>query len=94
MIGAFVTIKIKDGKEAEFLDVAKKLVAEVNAKEEGCKLYALSKGEAPLTYHFMERYADQATLDAHRATEHMKTLGPKLGACFDGKPQITRVSEV
>ncbi len=94
MIGLFVTIKLKDGKEQEFVDAAKQLLAEVTAKEKGCRLYVLFKGEPPLTYHFMERYADQAALDAHRATEHMKTIGPKMGACFDGRPQITRMIDV
>ena len=93
MIGLFVTIKLKEGKEPDFVEAAKKLVAEVTAKENGCRLYALFKGEAPLTYHFMERYADQAALEAHRGTDHMKAIGPSMAACFDGRPQITRMSD-
>ena len=54
--------------------MAKELVAKVNANEPGCKLYALHHAEAPHTYVFMERYVDQAAVEAHRASEHFRTL--------------------
>ncbi|MBI2203638.1 MAG: antibiotic biosynthesis monooxygenase [Candidatus Rokubacteria bacterium] len=94
MLGVVATIKVKPGMEKEFEAVAKELVAKVNASEPGCKLYALHHAEAPGTYVFMERYADQAAVDAHRATEHFKTLGRKMGDYMDGRAAVLRLREV
>lgn len=94
MLGVVATIKVKPGMEQEFEAVAKELVAKVNANEPGCKLYALHHGEAPATYVFMERYVDQAAVDAHRAADHFKTLGRKMGEYMDGRPDVLRLREV
>ena len=94
MIGVVATIKVKAGMEKEFEVVAKELVAKVNANEPGCKLYALHHGEAPLTYVFMERYADQTAVDAHRGTEYFKALGRKMGEYMDGRAEVVRLREV
>ncbi len=75
MLGIVATIKVKPGMESQFEAVAKELVAKVNASEPGCRLYALHRAEAPLTYVFMERYADQAAVEAHRGTDYFKALG-------------------
>ena len=93
-VWSIALIKVKPGMEKEFEAVAKELVAKVNANEPGCKLYALHHGEAPHTYVFMERYADQAAVDAHRATDHFKTLGRKMGEFMDGRAEVLRLREV
>jgi len=94
MLGVVATLRVKPGMEREFEAVARELVTKVNAHEPGCKLYALHHGEAPGTYVFLERYVDQAAVDAHRATEHFKTLGRKMGEYLDGRPEIVRLREV
>ena len=94
MLGVVATLKVKPGMEKQFEAVAKELVAKVNANEPGCKLYALHQGEAAHTYVFMERYVDQAAVEAHRATEHFKTLGRKMGEFMDGRPEVLRIKEV
>jgi len=94
MLGVVATLKVKSGTEKEFETVAKELVAKVNASEPGCKLYALHRAETPGTYVFMERYVDQAAAAAHRATDHFKTLGRKMGEYMDGRPEILRLREV
>ena len=94
MLGVVATLKIKPGMEKQFEAVAKELVAKVNASEPGCKLYALHTGETAGTYVFMERYVDQAAVEAHRATEHFKSLGRKMGECMDGRPEVLRLREV
>ncbi len=94
MLGVVATIKVKAGMEKEFEAVAKELVAKVNANEPGCTLYALHHGESPGTYVFMERYADQAAVDAHRASEHFKTLGRKMGEYMDGRAEVLRLRGV
>jgi quinol monooxygenase YgiN len=94
MLGIVATLKVKPGMEKDFEAVAKELVAKVNASEPGCTLYALHHGEAAHTYVFMERYVDQAAVDAHRATEHFKVLGRKMGEFMDGRPEVARLREV
>jgi quinol monooxygenase YgiN len=94
MLGVVATLKVKPGMEKQFEAVAKELVAKVNAGEPGCRLYALHRAEAPATYVFMERYVDQAAVDAHRAAEHFKTLGRKMGEYLDGRPEVLRLREV
>ncbi len=94
MLGVVATIKVKPGMEKEFEAVAKELVAKVNASEPGCKLYALHHGEQPHTYVFMERYADQAAVEAHRATDYFKALGRKMGEYMEGRPEVMRLTEV
>jgi quinol monooxygenase YgiN len=42
----------------------------------------------------MERYVDQAAVETHRATEHFKTLGRKMGEFMDGRPEVLRLREV
>jgi len=95
MLGIVATLKVKPGMEREFEAVAKELVAKVNANEPGCRLYALHRldGDAP-TYVFMERYVDQAAVETHRATEHFKTLGRRMGEFMEGRPEVMRMREV
>lgn len=94
MLSVVATIKVKPGTEHEFEAVAKQLVAKVTANEPGCKLYTLSKGDTPLTYVFMERYVDDEAVKAHRATEHFKDLGRKMGAFMEGPPTVLRMTEL
>ncbi len=94
MLGTIATIKVKPGMEKDFELAAKELVAKVNANEPGCKLYVLHYGEAPHTYVFMERYVDQAAVEAHRATDYFKALGRKMGEFMDGRAEVLRLREV
>ena len=98
MLGVVATLKVNRGMEAAFEAVAKELVGKVRAHEPGCTLYALHRpqeaGEGPSIYVFMERYADQAAVDAHRATDYFKSLGRKMGEYMEGRPEIVRLKEV
>ncbi len=94
MLAVIATIKVKPGTEKEFEAVAKELVAKVNANEPGCKLYTLCRSETPQTYVFMERYVDQAAVEAHRGTDYFKELGRKMGQFLAGRPEIQRLTEV
>lgn len=88
------TIRIKEGQQAGFEEAAGKLVQAVNANEPGCLLYTLNKGDDPLTYVFMERYKDQAAVEAHRASDHFKQYGREMGAFMDGAPDVLRMDQV
>jgi quinol monooxygenase YgiN len=88
------TLKAKTGQEADLQAAALKLVAAVRANEPGCLLYTLSQGDQPSTFVFMERYANEEALAAHRGTEHFKTLGRAMGAFMDGPPTVLRMTEL
>jgi quinol monooxygenase YgiN len=94
MLSVIAKIKVKDGQQAQFEEVALKLAAAVNANEPGCRLYTLNKGEDPLTYVFMERYQDEDAAKAHRAADHFRTLGREMGAFMDGPPDVLRMTEL
>ncbi|HCX12581.1 MAG TPA: antibiotic biosynthesis monooxygenase [Hyphomonas sp.] len=90
MIGVIAKLTIQDGKNEQFEQVAKDLMAKGKANEPGCLTYQLykSKKEAN-TYIFMEQYASQADLESHGQTEDFKAAGPGLGACLAGAPEIS-----
>lgn len=94
MLGVVAKLTIKPGTEKEFEAVAKELVAKVQAGEPGCKLYVLHKSETPNVYVFMERYVDQAAVEAHRATDYFKALGRKMGEYMEGRAEVMRLTEV
>jgi quinol monooxygenase YgiN len=88
------TIQAKPGSEADFKAAALQLIAAVRANEPGCLLYTLNQGDAPGTFVFMERYASEEAVAAHRATEHFKTLGRAMGAFMAGPPNVQRLVEI
>lgn len=95
MIGVVAELTILEGKQAEFEKIASELAQAVNASEPGCLLYKLFKvREQSREYVFLEQYADQAAVDAHRASEHYKRLGRAMGPCLDGAPRIKRMDFV
>ncbi len=93
MIGVVATLKIKEGKGADFEAVANQLVEKVNANEEGVIYYDLYKQD-DTTYLFLEKYKDQAALDIHRKTDYYKSLGAQLGAFMAGAPDIKVLAAV
>ena len=88
------TLKAKPGQEDALKSIALQLAAAVRANEPGCLLYTLSKGDDPVTYVFMERYANDEALAAHRGTDHFRSLGREMGAFMDGPPSVLRMKEL
>jgi len=89
MIGVVAKLTIQPGKEAEFEQVGKDLMAKVNANEPGCLTYQLYKSKKDANvYIFMEQYASEDALKSHGQTEYFKAAGPKLGACLAGAPDV------
>ena len=89
MIGIVATLKVQDGKHADFESVFSDLAAQVRANETGCLAYALTKSRSdPNTYKVLELYTDQAAVDHHGQTDYFRAAGPKLGPCLVGRPEI------
>ncbi len=88
-IGVIATLKVQEGKEADFEATFKELRDKVRANEEGNLQYDLTRSKADAqTYVIMEKYASQEALEAHGQTEYFKASGPALGAVLAGAPDI------
>ena len=93
-IGIIATLRVQPGKEAEFEGVFAELAPAVAANEPGNSYYRLFRTEEAGVYKVLECYDDGAAVEAHRASEHFRTLGAKLGPCLGGAPEIEKLSAV
>jgi quinol monooxygenase YgiN len=95
MIGIIATLKVQDGKNAEFEGVFTDLAKQVRANEPGNLLYQLTRSRTdPNTYRVLELYKDQESLTHHGGTEYFKAAGPKMGPCLAGRPEIEYLDAV
>ena len=93
-IGVIATLRVQPGKEADFEAAFADLAAAVNADEPGNSYYRLFRTEEAGVYKVLECYDDQAALDAHRASDHFRSSGARLGPCLAGAPEIETLSAV
>ena len=78
-IGLIARVSIQPGKGGEFETLFAWQAEQVRANEPGNKLYRLFKSrEQDGAYIVMEIYDDEAALQAHRDSEHMKANRPKV----------------
>ena len=95
MLGTIAKIRVKEGANEGFENVARQLQEAVNANEPGCSLYAVHKdAEDPQLYIFMERYEDEAAVEAHRKSDHFRSLGRAMGEFMDGRPELLRMTSI
>ncbi len=72
-------VYVKPGREADFISAAQVMIENSN-KEEGCMEYMLYQDPYEKTnLIFVERYKNQAAVDAHFATSYFKEFGTKTG---------------
>ncbi|MHB8530320.1 MAG: putative quinol monooxygenase [Caulobacteraceae bacterium] len=95
MIGVVATLKVQDGKGAEFEVVFKELAQKVRANEAGNLLYQLTRSRADAnTYKVLELYRDQDALSAHGQSDYFRELGRKMGPCMAGRPEVEYLDAV
>ena len=88
-IGVVATLTVAEGKNADFEAAFSELAEAVRANEPGNEFYAVFQcKDNPQQYKVLERYTDQAALEAHGASDHFKASGPKLAPCMAGAPDI------
>lgn len=87
-----VKLNIKPGTDADFVATAQQLAA-ASRTEPGCISYELWKDVGDQSYAMVERYVDAEAAQAHRKTDHYRTLGRKLGEYLDGKPEVISLSD-
>lgn len=83
------TIRVQEGRNAEFEEVFTALAQQVRENEPGCLMYQLTKSRSePDTYKVLEVYKDQAAVDHHSGTDYFKAASRKMGPCLAGRPAI------
>jgi len=88
-VGVIATLKVQDGKEADFEAVFRDLAKAVRANEPGNKLYQVCRSRKDKsTYVVMEIYESDDALKAHGASDHFRTIGAGLGPTLAGRPDI------
>jgi quinol monooxygenase YgiN len=89
MIGVIATLRTKPETGSGFEAAFAELAAAVRANEPGNSVYQLTRSRTEEgVYKVLEVYADQAAVDAHRASEHFKTLGAALGPFMTGRAEV------
>ncbi|MFC0283680.1 putative quinol monooxygenase [Camelimonas abortus] len=94
MVSIVARIQVKEGEGASFEKVARQLQDAVAANEPGCEFYRLHRTDDPNVYVFIERYRDQAAIEAHRKSDHFRTLGKEMGQFMAGPPKVEVFQEV
>lgn len=95
MIGVVAVLKVQEAKAAEFEEIFKDLQAQVQANEDGCIAYQLTKSRTePGTYKVLELYKDADALKHHGGTDYFKAAGAKMGPCMAGRPEVEYLDAV
>ena len=85
MMTFLARMKIKEGKEADFIRLANALTEKVRANESETTAYEFFKlRDEPLGYAVFEQFTGEAAEEAHRNTPHFLEIAPDLIECIDG----------
>ena len=95
MIAIVATLRVVEGKNADFEKVFGGLSDKVRANEPGCLLYQLSKSRKDAsTYKVLEIYKDQAAVDHHSGTDYFKADFGEMRALLDGRADVELLDTV
>lgn len=95
MITVIAKIKVQPGKEAQFEEAGRSMVAHVKAHEPGTLVYVLHRSSAePTEFLFYEVYRDQEAFTAHSGSDTMRTFAKGLGGVVAGRPEIAMYAEI
>ena len=87
-------LKAKQGSEKQMEEALRAMITKVK-EESGCLKYILHRSnQDPTVFVFYEVYQDQAALDFHCKTPHLKEMSGKLCGLLDGRPAIEFLTEL
>ncbi len=85
MMTFLARMKVKEGKEQDFVCLANALTEKVKANEPETTAYEFFKlRDAPRAYAVFEQFTSEAAEEAHRNTPHFQEIAPDLIECIDG----------
>lgn len=95
MRGMIVNFDVKPDRTAAFETAVGRIAAISSDEDQGYASYRLARvtGE-PERYVVIERFADQAALDAHMMNPRIAELLTEVDACLAGVPTIRRLEFV
>ena len=95
MIRLVVHMRVSADKLDKYLELAKEVTAETNAKDSGCIQYELFRDtQDPLHFVMLEEWENQAALDAHLKAPHFTGLVPKMDGLTAKPPTLTLLEKV
>lgn len=80
MITIIARMTAKDGEFETMRACAVELSRRVADSEPDNALYAICEGAEPNQLILVERYKDEASIEAHRQSEHLRALGKRIRA--------------
>lgn len=72
-------ITVKEGAEARFEEIAKRLYDDTHEHETGVHRYEYWRGEHPRTYYTLLSFDDHRTFIVHQTSDHHEVASPALG---------------
>jgi quinol monooxygenase YgiN len=94
-VGIIATLKVQDGKQADFEAAFAKMQDVVKAEEPGCLLYSLCQDkDDPTTYRVMEQYTDEDARKTHGRSPAFGEAAAPVGGCLAGAPELIEVNIV
>ncbi len=94
-VGVIATLTVAEGKNADFEAAFSELMAAVREKEPSNEFYSVFQcKDNSQQYKVLERYVDQAALDAHGKSDHFRASGPKLAPCMAAAPVIEHLNGI
>ena len=85
MMTFLARMKIKEGKEADFIRLANALTEKVHENEPETTAYQFFKlRDEPRAYAVYEQFFNEEAEEAHRNTAHFNAIAPDLIECIDG----------
>ena len=85
MMTFLARMKVKEGKEGDFVRLAKALkekVVELEPETVGYEFFKLR--DEPRSYAVYESFTSEEAEEAHRNTPHFAAIAPDLIECIDG----------
>jgi quinol monooxygenase YgiN len=76
-------ITIKEGREAEWEAICKRLYAPTHAEEPAMRRYEYWRGAEPRTYYTLLSFDDHRSFIVHQTSDHHEEASPKIGDCVE-----------
>ena len=90
MIVLLAKSKLLEGKQQDFIAVAEKLV-KATREEPGCIYYDLVQDASDdKVFCFVEKYLDEAAVEAHETSEHFQKYVPMMNAFREAPSEVTK----
>jgi quinol monooxygenase YgiN len=92
MIDVVVTQRVNAGMEDAFEALAREITVNTLSQDKGCLRYEWYRADAPQTYILIERWTDQAAVQAHLKANHFAAIMPKSMECVPEKFSAMRLT--